>query len=210
MPGATLSILGLYNYQPTIFDALIIPPSVDRQTLIDNIIMEGAELEVVYPHPDLLSRLMHTWSRSRLSAWNRMILALDAEYSPIENTDRVETVSENYTRDLTESGERSSNSNSSSSGSNILSIKKSSYNSGLELTEEDDTESSDTSENTQSANDKRTMGGSDSRNIERRMHGNIGVTTNQEMIRDELTLRRYDIYNIITNEFLDKFCIGVY
>lgn len=210
MPGATLSILGLYNYQPTIFDALTIPSSVDRQTLIDCIIMEGAELEILYPNPDLLSRLIAAWSRARLSAWNRMIVALDAEYSPIENTDRFETVTENYTRDLTESGERTSNSNSSGSGSSITSIKKSSYNSGLELTEEDDTDTSDTSENTQSANDTRMMGGSDERSIERRTHGNIGVTTNQEMIEAELKLRRYDIYNIITNEFINKFCIGVY
>ena len=210
MPGATLSILGLYNYQPTIFDALIIPPSVDRQTLIDNIIMGGAELEVVYPHPDLLSRLIGAWSRSRLAAWERMIAALDAEYSPIENTDRFETVTESYTRNLTESGERNSNSNTSGSGSNTLSIKKSSYNAGMELTEEDATDSSDTSENTQSANDSRMMGGSDERSIERHAHGNIGVTTNQQMIEAEVTLRRYDIYNIITNEFLNKFCIGVY
>ena len=210
MPGATLSILGLYNYQPTIFDALTIPSSVNRQTLIDCIIMEGAELELVYPNPDLLSRLIGAWSRARLAAWNRMIAALDAEYSPIENSDRTETVTENYKRNLTESGERSSNSNSSTSGNSITSIKKSSYNSGLELTEEDDTDSGDTSENTQSANDSRTMGGSDDRSIERRTHGNIGVTTNQEMIDAELKLRRYDIYNIITTEFLDKFCIGVY
>lgn len=210
MPGATLSILGLYNYQPTIFDVLTIPASVDRQTLIDSIIMEGAELEILYPNPDLLQRLIAAWSRARLAAWERMIVALGAEYSPIENTDRFETVTENYTRDLTESGERTSNSNSSGSGSSITTIKKSSYNSGLELTEEDDTDTSDTSENTQSANDSRTMGGSDSRSIERRTHGNIGVTTNQEMIDAELRLRRYDIYSIITNEFLDKFCIGMY
>lgn len=210
MPGATLSILGLYNYQPSIFDTLTIPASVDRQTLIDNIIMEGAELEILYPNPDLLSRLIGAWSRARLSAWNRMITALDAEYSPIENTDRFETVTENYTRSLTESGERNSNSSSSGSGSNTLSIKKSSYNAGLALTEEDATDSNDTSENTQSANDSRTMGGSDERSIERHAHGNIGVTTNQQMIEAELKLRRCDIYNIITNEFLDKFCIGVY
>ena len=114
MPGATLSILGLYNYQPTIFDALTIPSSVDRQTLINNIIMEGAELEMLYPNPDVLSSLIGSWSRARLAAWERMIAALDAEYSPIENTDRFETVTENYTRNLTENGERSSSSNSSS------------------------------------------------------------------------------------------------
>ena len=91
-----------------------------------------------------------------------------------------------------------------------MTIKKSSYNAGLDVTEEDDTDTSDASENTQSANDSRTMGGSDDRSIERRTHGNIGVTTNQEMIEAELKLRRYDIYNIISNEFLDKFCIGVY
>ena len=41
-------------------------------------------------------------------------------------------------------------------------------------------------------------------------HGNIGVTTNQEMINQELELRRYDLYKQIALLFEDEFTIPVY
>lgn len=43
-----------------------------------------------------------------------------------------------------------------------------------------------------------------------RVHGNIGVTTNQQMVSAEIDLRRYNIYEDITNRFTDKFLYGVW
>lgn len=232
---ATLSILGLYNYQPAIFDSLTIPTSVDRETLIDNIIMEAAELELLFPNADILGRLIGNWSKTRLAAWNRMIGALDAEYNPIENSDRYEDHLEDYTRDLTESDNYtrdlkesdnytrnltdSGNSNSSGSTQN----SRTGYNSGdLQVT--DSSSSEDHSDETRSytGSDERNKGytggdnrnkgytGGDTRHTVIHTHGNIGVTTNQHMVEAELKLRQYDIYKLITNEFIDTFCIGVY
>lgn len=232
---ATLSILGLYNYQPAIFDSLTIPTSVDRETLIDNIIMEAAELELLFPNADILGRLIGNWSKTRLAAWNRMIGALDAEYNPIENSDRYEDHLEDYTRDLkesdnytrdlkekddytrnlTDSGKNNSSSNTQNS--------RTGYNSGdLQVT--DSSSSEDHSDDTRSytGNDIRNKGftgsdirnkgftGGDKRHSVIHTHGNIGVTTNQDMVEAELKLRQYDIYKLITNEFIDTFCIGVY
>lgn len=233
--AATLSILGLYNYQPAIFDSLTIPTSVDRETLIDNIIMEAAELELLFPNADILGRLIGNWSKTRLAAWNRMIGALDAEYNPIENTDRYEDHLEDYTRDLNESDNYtrdlkendnytrnltdSGNSNSRGSTQN----SRTGYNSGdLQVT--DSSSSEDHSDVTRSytgsddrnkgytGGDNRNKGftGGDTRHTVIHTHGNIGVTTNQQMVEAELKLRQYDIYKLITNEFIDTFCIGVY
>lgn len=232
---ATLSILGLYNYQPAIFDSLTIPTSVDRETLIDNIIMEAAELELLFPNADILGRLIGNWSKTRLAAWNRMIGALDAEYNPIENSDRYVDHLEDYTRDLKESDNYtrdlkendnytrnltdSGNSNSSGSTQN----SRTGYNSGdLQVT--DSSSSEDHSDETRSytGSDERNKGytggddrnkgytGGDTRHTVIHTHGNIGVTTNQNMVEAELKLRQYDIYKLITNEFIDTFCIGVY
>ena len=232
---ATLSILGLYNYQPAIFDSLTIPTSVDRETLIDNIIMEAAELELLFPNADILGRLIGNWSKTRLAAWNRMIGALDADYNPIENSDRYEDHLEDYTRDLKESDNYtrdlkesdnytrnltdSGNSNSSGSTQN----SRTGYNSGdLQVT--DSSSSEDHSDETRSytGSDERNKGytggddrnkgytGGDTRHTFIHTHGNIGVTTNQHMVEAELKLRQYDIYKLITNEFIDTFCIGVY
>lgn len=232
---ATLSILGLYNYQPAIFDSLTIPTSVDRETLIDNIIMEAAELELLFPNADILGRLIGNWSKTRLAAWNRMIGALDAEYNPIENTDRYEdhledytrdlTESDNYTRDLKESDDYNRNltdsGNSNSSGS--IQNSRTGYNSSdLQLTDSSGSEDHSDDSRSYTGGDNRNKGytgsdnrnkgftGGDTRHTVIHTHGNIGVTTNQQMVEAELKLRQYDIYKLITKEFIDTFCIGVY
>ncbi|MBO7734351.1 MAG: hypothetical protein J6S67_17435 [Methanobrevibacter sp.] len=43
-----------------------------------------------------------------------------------------------------------------------------------------------------------------------RIHGNIGVTTNQQMINAELELRENDLYSIIRSKFEDEFIVRVY
>lgn len=44
-----------------------------------------------------------------------------------------------------------------------------------------------------------------------RAYGNIGVTSSQDMVNQELDLiPRLDIYKIITDDFIDAFCIGIY
>lgn len=233
--AATLSILGLYNYQPAIFDSLTIPTSVDRETLIDNIIMEAAELELLFPNADILGGLIGNWSKTRLAAWNRMIEALDAEYNPIENTDRYEDhledytrdlkesdnytrdlkENDNYTRNLTDSGKNNSSGNTQNS--------RTGYNSGdLQVTDSSSSEDHGDDTRSYTGNDDRNKGytgsdernkgftGNDTRHTVIHTHGNIGVTTNQQMVQAELELRQTDIYSIIVNEFIDKFCIGVY
>lgn len=233
--SATLSILGLYNYQPAIFDSLTIPTSVDRETLIDNIIMEAAELELLFPNADILGRLIGNWSKTRLGAWNRMIGALDAEYNPIENTDRYEEHLEDYTRDLMESDDytrdlkesddynRNLTASGNSNSRGIIQNSRTGYNSSdLQLTDSSESENHSDDSRSYAGGDNRNKGytgsdnrnkgftGGDTRHTVIHTHGNIGVTTNQNMVGAELKLRQYDIYKLITNEFIDTFCIGVY
>lgn len=233
--AATMSILGMYNYDPNIFEMLHLPDSVQQQTIIDLIISEAAELEILYPNPDILRVIIGAWSNGRQNAWARIAAALDAEYNPIENSDRYEDHLEDYTRDLKESDNYtrdlkendnytrnltdSGNNNSSGSTQN----SRTGYNSGdLQVTgssrsedHSDDTRSytgSDDRNKGYTGGDNRNKGytGGDTRHTVIHTHGNIGVTSNQQMVQAELELRQTDIYSIIVNEFIDKFCIGVY
>ena len=45
---------------------------------------------------------------------------------------------------------------------------------------------------------------------ERYLHGNIGVTTTQEMIKQEREIVNFDIVDIIVKEYINEFCIMVY
>lgn len=41
-------------------------------------------------------------------------------------------------------------------------------------------------------------------------HGNIGVTTNQKMIREEINVRKIDMYEIIVQDFKNMFTLQIY
>ena len=71
MIPATLSILGLYNYDSTIFDNLV-TPFEDNENLIQNILMECAELEILYPDADFMKFAIGAWSQKQLPIWNKL------------------------------------------------------------------------------------------------------------------------------------------
>ena len=170
-----ISIIGLYEYDSTIFDELVLPEGVDRDIIIPSICASSAELEVLYPNPIFMRKMIGVWSKSCLAAWERVSQALSAEYDPISNYDRRE--------DWTDSGKQKATGGSKVAGFNVGELVES---------QRGDQESS--GETVHSG----------------RITGNIGVTTNQQMINEELALRRTTIYNYIVSQFIDRFCIPIY
>ena len=100
----TLSPLGLYRWDDTIFDLMQIPSALDKPTLIDNLLSETAELEVLYPNPVVFKNLVGVWSAKQLDIWNRLYATTQYEYNPIENYNRYETGSEDGSGRTTHSG----------------------------------------------------------------------------------------------------------
>jgi hypothetical protein len=132
MQGATLSILGLYNYDPNLFSQMSIPVSVDRQTLVDLILADCAELEVIYTDPQFFKRILESWSRSRLPVWERLEKAINAEYNVVENYDRSE--------EWTDTG----------SGTSLQKNRNRGYNQGAGMLDATETDSSGENTNTHS------------------------------------------------------------
>lgn len=197
---ATLSVLGLYNWDSSIFDGFSLPDTIDAETLRNLIFSETAELEVLYSDPSIFNLILRSWSKSRVEDWKRTESALNAEYSPIENYDRTETHSDVYTRNLAESGTANSSETHTENG------KKAAFNDSSLV----DTDSTSGNSGTNDSNSSEYTGG-DNRNINIRAHGNIGVTTNQQMIEAEISMRHnHNLYNIIIDDFINKFCLGVY
>lgn len=197
---AKLSVLGLYNWDSKLFDGFSLPDTVDAETLRNLIFSETAELEVLYSDPSIFNMILRSWSKSRVEDWRRVESALIAEYNPIENYDRTETHSDVYTRNLAESGNNVSTETHAENG------KKAAFNDSSMV----DTDSTDGNSSTDGTMNSEYTGG-DNREINIRAHGNIGVTTNQQMIEAEVAMRHnHNLYNIILNDFITKFCLGVY
>ena len=92
--GATLSIMGLYNNDPTVFDMMVFPDGftdAQKTTTKENILVECAEFEFLYPSPEVAKTIIGIWSRKEKPYWNRVYAASQAEYNPIENYRRNET-----------------------------------------------------------------------------------------------------------------------
>ena len=87
---AKLSVMGLYNYDPTLFDGFVVPDELDRDNLIKQILIEHAELTVIYPDAEYMKMVIANWSQLRLHTWNRMVEVLYEDYAPFINIKRDE------------------------------------------------------------------------------------------------------------------------
>ena len=102
--AANLSPLGLYEWDHTIFDLMRIPEALNKETLVQNLLTETAELEVLYPNPVVLKNLIGVWSAKQIDVWNRLYATTQYEYNPIENYNRYETGNDSGTGRTTHSG----------------------------------------------------------------------------------------------------------
>lgn len=85
--GSKLSILGLYNYDPDIFAGFTVPDGMDRETVINEILMQCAELELVYPSFNLMKLAINNWCKVESKIWDRLWNTENLNYNPIWNVD---------------------------------------------------------------------------------------------------------------------------
>ena len=195
----SLSFIGLYNWDSTLFDLMEIPTKaeypVDKNVLIDLLLMETAELEVIYPDFDFMKQALGRYSKSRKIEWERMLNALSEKYNPLHNFDRNEEYTDNETG------------NNTSTNSNTVSGTTTEQTTGFDSETFVDRGKQDISGNTTSSGNSNAT-----RQFTHtaRLFGNIGVTKSQEMLKDELEVRKTDFYKIVVEEIKNRFCILVY
>ena len=236
---ATLSIRGLYIVNETLFSDMVMPDGMDasdRDIIVDNILNEYAELEVIYPDPVFMKDAIGKWSRKEVPTWQRIFNAAKADYNPIENYNRTEESEETGSSSgkETHSGKDTSTTDSRSnlagmdkdanSGSDSLTTNRAAFDSNSLVTTGTDTtqhghiltkslNETTTESGTASVNHGEIIDNSGNNNLVRRSHiaGNIGVTTSQQMLEQEIIVSaKLNVYNYIMNSFKDSFCLEVY
>lgn len=127
----TMSIMGLYNYDESIFDDMIVPEGVGRENFITELLLQLAELEVVYARPDVMKTAIKAWSASRLHEWNRIYTALMYNYNALFNKEGTikETISTNGTNNATVTNSGNNSETITDSGDNSETITDSGNNS---------------------------------------------------------------------------------
>ena len=283
---ATLSILALYDYDQTLLegfisnlpkasavpideypDTYVTPSDIDVNALIDNIMIECAELEFMYPSISLAKRAITAWSAGMSHKWQKLYNTLWMVYNPLWNNwrrftsdrnrqeqgenletrnltggrDITRTITNTQTNDLTETTKyestntRTDNLNQNTTSETSVSAYNSSdyeprektvvsqtntgtvtnadkgsgsvtdtgtvKNAGGEQTEETST-SGGTVKNENS--------GKGSETYTEQSEGSIGVITSEIMLQQEREAALFNIYDIITTDFKNRFCLLLY
>ena len=235
MMRATLDLLGIYKYHPTLFNELVIPEDLDKEILTDNLLMESAEMEIIYPDADFLQSAIGSWSKKMLGVWTELYDTTQYIYNPIWNKDGK--ISETITRDLagtedvsddnsrtdnlTELQTRDLSGTTSDSGESVESVYG--FNSDTDAPASKNNATSEGSstdtgtvkvENTGTQTDNRTINRdtTDTGTIttERTEQGNIGLTSTQDLIKAQREVVQLNLYDTIIKDFIARFCLAVY
>jgi len=94
MSLAKITLWGMYEHGVDIEDDLfknwILPSDMDADLLKDNILLKGAEFEVVYANFPFMQNAIKIWSQKYYRTFERWLKALAIDYNPLENYDRME------------------------------------------------------------------------------------------------------------------------
>ena len=189
---ATMTLIGLHNYDSTIFDGWTFPEGISKETLIPALLYECSDLELTLPNADLFKIVTNGWCIRKARSWERAYTAMTEQYNPLHNYDRTELTSDLESGSSGHSGEVSGSNTETTAAFN-----SSSYSPKGKIQTEQDSESS------------ATFGRSFQHTT--KVSGNIGVMSSQDMLNQELDVsERLDIYHIIIRDFKREFCLMVY
>ncbi|MBR2511402.1 MAG: hypothetical protein IKL32_00020 [Alphaproteobacteria bacterium] len=188
--GARLSLLGLYQYDNSIFDGIMLPDEIDRDTFRDNLLMTAGELEILYPDADFMRQAIMSWSRMRLHTWECVARVLYEDYDPFVNIKRDETRTISEQRDLTGTNKGTTKTNENAWNDS----SRNGVQTGVVAVDLTNT-------------DKGWVTTNETFHVE----GDSAIRDAQDIVRMETEVRTdFDLYNYIINDFIHRFCLLVY
>lgn len=246
-----ITLIGLYNYDNTLFEKLSFPAGIDRDLAINRILNKSEEFEVLYSDFDYLKDRIGIWGEIWSRTFAKWVAALDVEYEPLNNYDRREIYTDlkNIAYKDTENKSYADNNlrnlngtttETSASNSHTITGSESSSTTEQKVSAYDEVNYSDKNKEDATAHTNQTGSGNASGNVSRNesgneftkndgnessnaagtsnellkheahLFGNIGVTTSQQMLEAELNIVEWNLYEHISDIFIEEFCILVY
>lgn len=220
MSSAKITLIGLYRWLNAenidLFDAFkSLPEGIDKETLVNLILTEGGEFEPLYADANMMKGQIELFVSQHMRTFTKWVKALAIEYNPLENYDRMEDWTDVNHNIESSTGNSSSNSSGNSNGNNTDNTNNnvSAFDDYSMSPHDSSVTSSNSSANSSasSSSNSITNGSSDGNSTHTgRTHGNIGVTTSQQMLQSELDIARFNIYQQICDLFIDELLLAVY
>lgn len=200
-----MTLIGLYEYENKIdrdlFEKLSLPEGYEKSTFVNSLLLEHGEKCVLYSNPDFFINCIGIWSEKWALELERIYTALTAKYNPIHNYDRYEHYEDSE-------GIESHMGHKATDKPNYTTENKISADNSSEYQPENKSILSGTAKDVEektNANSDRTL------EHDAHLYGNIGVTTNQQMIEGEMQMRtEFNLYDIATRMFANELLIGIY
>lgn len=210
-------IRAIIDYDNTVFDNMTLPDGVELADVVDHILFKYGDAPLFSPDPETIKFYIGRWSKRRLPLWERYKTAISAEYNPLENYDRHELETLTYGKNIANTGTITDTpsgqikiENDATTTDTISADNSSTY-------EPDNQQILDSEQNTsyinykeeRALNTNEAASGEDEK--ESRIHGNIGVTTSQQMLNQELdVIERLDLVDYIAADWHNEFCLSMY
>ena len=204
---ASLSIYGLYTYDNSIFANLTVPNGMSKDDLVVQILTECSDFALIYPNFDFMKMLIGVWSTKEQKIWENLYLSENIEYNPIENYDRNESITRVVNTDA--EGTSSGTALNTSGDNGETTTGQTAYDSNtFKDTSRVQANSNSNSQSVNSESVKNNSRGTET--VINHTHGNIGVTTAQQMIEGFREVSKFCTYDYIVQSFKDRFCVQVY
>lgn len=203
-----LTLIGLYNYDSTLFDNVTLPTGYDKPTFINTLLLEHGEKLVLYTDLDFMKFSLGVISAKWALELEKIYDALTAEYDPTYNYDRYEktTNSAKYdddrTPDLTQTNTRVEPETTEN--------KVSAFNATTYQPSDQTTVTGGVVTNAETGTDKRHVEGKLS-DIDGHIYGNIGVTSTSALVTEAVGMRlKRNLYSVAAQIFANELLIGIY
>lgn len=223
-----MSFIGLANWNANLFHDMNWPdaflgetPDLDKDAFLYELYARTAELEVIYPDPNIMQQMISLWSRTRVPVWNHLWDTTQYQYNPIENYDRIEdgtdvdthsgtdtygnTLARTGTDTVTDTPDLlvSEAAYNTPTGGETLGLTPTSHQGGENVNET-------VYGSTDTTNGSTIHGHVITTDHDLHVHGNIGTVTAQSMIQQEREVAQFSLYEVMIRDFMDRFCILVY
>lgn len=216
MSQSKLTLIGLYNHlKGDLFSKMLLPAGINKDIVIDNILLRGGEFEVLISNPLVLKDAIGVWSYKYNWTFDRWLKAINTKYNPLENYNRTETwtdLEESHNAGITNNTNNGTTKDKSKGTGEVENTKSAFNSSNYEPNDksnsknETDAETTVESTSTGTNTDDFTKSVNHTANIS----GNIGVTTSQQMLQSELDVAMFNLYDRIADLFLQEFIIPIY
>lgn len=199
--------MGLYRADRELFNLLQVPSELDKETVVNNILMECAELEVLYPNPTFMKYAIGEWSKMYQQIWKKLAIVEAGLTEPWDYEE--ETIKSQNTEESSNeiTNTLSSDGTDTTDGADTTTHKVAGFNSENFVNSSQDSIDyggtvKRTLKNTNSGNE----------NSNRTNTGNITRTRykKEDMINKFNTFSKINVIETIVSQFKERFCLLIY